>query len=100
MSRTLRSINSLSKNKINFKMINFLFFFFIVCWIKFRPLKIIDGGVGGGRPTPPPSLILQKCVLFNKRTVPLGKDSSKRNYFIDGRHSIYNFNTTELHRFS
>ena len=40
-------------------------------------------------------------LLFNKRTVPLGENcSSKCNYFIDGKHSMDNFNTTKLHRFS
>ena len=39
-------------------------------------------------------------LLFNKRTVPLGENSSKSNYFIDGKHSMDNVNTTELHRFS
>ena len=39
-------------------------------------------------------------LLFNKRTVPLGENSSKRNDFIDGKHCVGNFNTTELHRFS
>ena len=26
--------------------------------------------------------------LFNKITVPLGENSCKRNYFIDGKHSM------------
>ena len=38
--------------------------------------------------------------FFIKRTLPLGENSSKCNYFIDGKHSIDNFNTTELQRFS
>ena len=28
-------------------------------------------------------------LLFNKRTVPLGENSSKRNYFIDGKHIVW-----------
>ena len=39
-------------------------------------------------------------VLFNKRTVPLGGHSSKHSYFINGKHSMDNFNTTDLHRLS
>ena len=39
-------------------------------------------------------------LLFNKRTAPLVENSSKRNYFIDGKHNMDNFNTTELHGFS
>ena len=39
-------------------------------------------------------------LLFNKRTVPLGENSSKCNYFIDGKHSMVNFNTVELNKFS
>ena len=39
-------------------------------------------------------------LLFNKRTVPLGENSSKGNYFTDGKHSMDNFKTTELHGFS
>ena len=39
-------------------------------------------------------------LLFNKGSVPLGENSSNRNYFIDGKHSMDNFNTTESHRFS
>ena len=31
--------------------------------------------------------------LFNKRTVPLGENSCKRNYCIDGKHSVENFDT-------
>ena len=35
-------------------------------------------------------------LLFNKRTVPLGENSSKRDYCIDGKHIMVNFDTTEL----
>ena len=28
------------------------------------------------------------------------ENSFKHNYLIDGKHSMYNFNTTDLHRFS
>ena len=37
-------------------------------------------------------------LLFNKRTIPLRENSSKRNYFIDGKHSMDNFNTTDLQK--
>ena len=37
-------------------------------------------------------------LSFNKRAYPLGENLSKRNYFLDGKHSMDNFNTTELHR--
>ena len=33
-------------------------------------------------------------LSLNKITVPLGENSSKRNYFIDGKHSLDIFNTT------
>ena len=33
--------------------------------------------------------------LFEKRTVPLGENSCKRNYFIDGKHIIGNFDTLD-----
>ena len=36
-------------------------------------------------------------LLLNKRTVPFGENSSKRIYFIDGKHSMDNSDTTELH---
>ena len=39
-------------------------------------------------------------LLFNKRTAPPGENSSNRIYFIDSKHSMDNFNTTESHRFS
>ena len=39
-------------------------------------------------------------LLFNKRTAPMGENSSKRNYFYDGKHRMDNFNTTKLQRFS
>ena len=38
--------------------------------------------------------------LFRKRNAPPGENSGKRNYFIDGKHSMGNFNTTDLRRFS
>ena len=38
--------------------------------------------------------------LLNKTTVALGENSWKRNYFIDGKHGMENFNTTDLRRFS
>ena len=37
--------------------------------------------------------------IINKRTVPLGENSTKRNYVIDGKYGMVNFNNTELHRF-
>ena len=39
-------------------------------------------------------------LLFNKGTVPFGENSSTSNYFVDGKHSMEHFNTTELHRIS
>ena len=39
-------------------------------------------------------------LIINRRTVALGENSSKGNYFIDGKHSMDNFITTELHKFS
>ena len=39
-------------------------------------------------------------LLFQKRTVPLGENSSKGNYLIDGKHSMGNFDSPGLHRFS
>ena len=33
-------------------------------------------------------------LLFNKITLPLGENSSKRNYFTDGKHSLDIFKTT------
>ena len=38
--------------------------------------------------------------LLKKRTVPLEENSGKRKFFIDGKHSVGNFNTPDLHRFS
>ena len=38
--------------------------------------------------------------LFKKRTVPLGENSCKGNYFVDGKQSMGNFDTPDLHRFS
>ena len=38
--------------------------------------------------------------LFEKRAVPLGENSCKRNYFIDGKHGMGNFDTPYLQRFS
>ena len=38
--------------------------------------------------------------LFKKRTVPLRENSHKRNYFLDGKQSIGNFDTQDLQRFS
>ena len=35
-----------------------------------------------------------------KRTVPLGKNSCKRNYFLEGKQSKGNFDTPDLQRFS
>ena len=32
-------------------------------------------------------------LLFSKRAVPLGENSSQRNYFIDGKQSMDNLNT-------
>ena len=37
--------------------------------------------------------------LFKKRTTSLGENSCKRNYFLDGKHSMGNFDTPDLHRF-
>ena len=37
--------------------------------------------------------------LLKKRTVPLGKNSCKHNYFLDGKQSMENFDTLDLHRF-
>ena len=39
------------------------------------------------------------CKLLNKRTVRLGENSSKYNTFIDGKQSMENFDTTNLHGF-
>ena len=39
-------------------------------------------------------------LLFSKRTLPLGEISSKRKHCIDGKYSMDNFNTTQLHRFT
>ena len=38
--------------------------------------------------------------LIKKRTVSLGENRGKRNFFIDGKHSKGNFVTLDLHRFS
>ena len=37
--------------------------------------------------------------LFNERTLPVGENSCKRSYFIDGTHtgSMENFNILDLH---
>ena len=59
----------------------------ICCWGKFRLSKIISGGGGGwrgreeGRLTPPPSLILQKCV-YQLNLVPLNQEQCCRNAII------------------
>ena len=39
-------------------------------------------------------------LLFKKRTGPLGENSWKRNYFINGKHSMGKFDSPGLHRFS
>ena len=39
-------------------------------------------------------------LIIKLRTVPLGENSCKRNYFIDDKVSMEKFNTTDLHRFS
>ena len=38
--------------------------------------------------------------LFNKITAPLGENSCMRNYFIDGKHGMEEFNSPDLHKFS
>ena len=38
-------------------------------------------------------------LIINKRMVPLEENSCKRNYFIDGKYSMKNFNTTDLPNF-
>ena len=38
--------------------------------------------------------------LFEKRAAALGKNSCKRNYFINGKHGMGNFGTPYLQRFS
>ena len=39
-------------------------------------------------------------LLFNKRSLSSGENLSKRNYFIEDKYGVENFDTTELHRFS
>ena len=36
---------------------------------------------------------------LTKELYPLGENLSKRNYFIDVKYGMDNFNTTDLHRF-
>ena len=38
--------------------------------------------------------------LFKKRAVPLGENSYERNYFLDAKQNMGNFDTPDLHRFS
>ena len=37
-------------------------------------------------------------LIFNKRIVSSGENSCKRNYFLDGKQNVENFNTTDLHK--
>ena len=45
-----------------------------------------------------PRLLIHR--LFDERTVALGENLYQRIYLLDGEHSMQNFNTSSLYRFS
>ena len=45
-------------------------------------------------------MVVDLLIIFKTKELVMEENSCKRNYFIDGKHCMENFNTTDLQRFS